>query len=428
MTSIIDRRKNGNNKTTGNRQKFIRRAHGQIKKAVKEAVKNRKVENIASNESDDNTITIPSKDLKEPHFKHGNGGNRKYVIPGNHDKVVGDIIPKPKSGRGGGGTDGSDSGEGEDDFAFTLTREEFLDFFFEDLELPDLVKTQLKDLDNYKLKRAGYTTVGMPSNLNIIRSMRNALGRQIALQSPFKKELDEIKKKLENCSDDDEKEKLLARIEFLEKKIKAVPFIDDIDIRYNSFEKRPNPTTQAVMFCLMDVSGSMGEVEKELAKRFFMLLYVFLQRHYEKIDLVFIRHHTTARECTEHEFFYDKESGGTVVSSALEKMAEIIKNRYNSADWNIYGAQASDGDNWNGDDETCLSLMNTKIMPFVQYFAYVQVGRDDQYDIWHQFEGDKPLWQTYVKLKTKYKNFAMDQIDSPKDIYPVFRELFKKKE
>lgn len=427
QTSIIDRRKNGKGKSTGNRQKFLRRASGQIKKAVKDAIEKKQVKDILSDK--DSAVSIPTKGISEPNFRHGKGGERDFVLPGNSDKIVGDVIPKPKGGDGGRGTEGSPDGEGEDDFIFTLTRDEFLDFFFEDLELPDLVKTQLKDIESYKLQRSGMSTTGMPANLNIIRSMQNAFGRQIALQAPHIEKIEELENKLKKTKSEATKKKILEEIEEQEKEKNAVPFIDDVDIRYNSYEKKPNPTTQAVMFCLMDVSGSMGEYEKDLAKRFFMLLYIFLERHYEKIDIVFIRHHTTADECTEKEFFYGTETGGTIVSSCLIKMDEIVKERYNTADWNIYTAQASDGDNWNNDGDQCIALLDQKIMPVVQYFAYVQVGRDQAYhQIWTNFDGDKPLWKSYVTVAGKHKNFVMDQIDNTKDIYPVFRELFKKKE
>jgi len=427
QTSVVDRRKNGKGKSTGNRQKFIRRARGQIKKAVKDAIEQKKVKDILSD--GDSAVSILTKGISEPRFRHGKGGDRDFVLPGNHDKVVGDIIPKPKGCQGRGGPNASPDGEGEDDFVFTLTRDEFLDFFFEDLELPDLIKTQLKDVESYKFHRAGLTTIGMPANLNIIRSMRNAFGRQIALQASYVEEIEELEKQLRKTKSEEKKKKILKEIEELEKEKDAVPFIDDVDIRYNSFEKKPNPTTQAVMFCLMDVSGSMGDYEKDLAKRFFMLLYIFLERHYEKIDIVFIRHHTTADECTEKEFFYGKETGGTIVSSCLKKMDEVVKDRYNTSDWNIYAAQASDGDNWQDDGNLCIEVLNEKIMPIVQYFAYVQVGRDTTYhQIWSNFDGDKPLWKSYVSIAGAHKNFAMDQIDTAKDIYPVFRELFKKKE
>ena len=177
----------------------------------------------------------------------------------------------------------------------------------------------------------------------------------------------------------------------------------------------PVPTSKAVMFCLMDVSGSMDEGRKELSKRFFILLYLFLTRHYEKIELVFIRHHTQAAEVDEENFFHARETGGTVVSSALILMEEIIKARYSPTEWNIYGAQASDGDNWHHDSGRCRELLNDKLLPLCRYFAYVQVADEEQ-----------NLWEEYSQLLEANRHFAMRKATEPSMIYPVFRDLFKK--
>jgi hypothetical protein len=165
----------------------------------------------------------------------------------------------------------------------------------------------------------------------------------------------------------------------------------------------------------MDVSGSMDEARKDMSKRFFMLLYLFLTRHYEKIELVFIRHHTQAAEVTEDEFFHATETGGTVVSSALTLMHEIVRARYPSGEWNIYGAQASDGDNWHHDSGRCRELLSEQILPLVRYYAYVQVA-----------EAEQNLWEEYTQLLESYRNFAMRKVSDAVEIYPVFRELFKK--
>jgi uncharacterized sporulation protein YeaH/YhbH (DUF444 family) len=165
----------------------------------------------------------------------------------------------------------------------------------------------------------------------------------------------------------------------------------------------------------MDVSGSMDEARKDTAKRFFILLYLFLKRYYERTDVIFIRHHTQAAEVSEEEFFQSTETGGTVVSSALLLMHQIIAARYSSSDWNIYGAQASDGDNWHHDSAKCRELLATKLLPHTRYFAYVQVAEEDQ-----------NLWEEYSQLAQTHANFAMRKIGEPSEIYPVFRELFKK--
>jgi len=206
-----------------------------------------------------------------------------------------------------------------------------------------------------------------------------------------------------------------AEIEQLRSTARHVPYIDPIDLRYRNRVKTPVPSAKAVMFCLMDVSGSMDEGRKDLSKRFFMLLYMFLTRHYDKIDLVFLRHHTQAQEVTEEEFFHATETGGTVVSSALVLMHEIVRARYPSNEWNIYGAQASDGDNWHQDSGRCREMLNDSILPLVRYYAYVQVA-----------EAEQNLWQEYSQLEGVRPNFAMRKVTQVQDIFPVFRDLFKK--
>lgn len=421
MSTIVDRRKNGNKKSLDNRQRFLKRARKNIKKQVDEIVQQRNIKDIDSGDK----ITIPQKGIAEPNFGNGKGGNRDFILPGNKDKIVGDSIKKPEGGDGQG-RNGSQDGEGEDEFSFNLTREEFLDFFFEDLELPDLIKTQLKDQDIFKLKRVGFSPVGNPSNLNIVRSMQAALGRQIALQSPYEKEIKELEEKRKKANTKRENDEIDIALLLANKERDLVPFIDDIDLRYNNFEKKPTPSTQAVMICMMDVSGSMGEYEKDLAKRFFMLLYLFLGRKYEKVDVVFIRHHHTAAEVDEQEFFYSKESGGTVVSTAMELADEIITKRYPTSDYNIYFAQASDGDNYSGDTVKVLNLLTKNIFPKIQYYAYVEVGHDPGY--WKSYyeagKSDSELWKQYETLGEN--RFHMRKIDTPKDIYPIFRDLFSR--
>ncbi|HHI94569.1 MAG TPA: YeaH/YhbH family protein [Gammaproteobacteria bacterium] len=417
MTQIIDRRINGKHKSAVNRQRFLRRFRQQIKKAVSDAIDSRSITEVDQGEK----INIPSKDTHEPVFGHGPGGRRDAVHPGNREFVSGDRIARPPNSGGGGGSEASDQGEGEDEFAFQLSREEFLEFFFEDLELPDLVKTQLTKITNFKSVRAGYSTTGVPSNIDIVRSLTGALARRIALRAPYSVELKEAQTELfalQNTGEHTTRiEELEEEIRRLEDKIATIPFVDTFDLRYRNRIQKPTPTTQAVMFCLMDVSGSMDEARKEMAKRFFILLYMFLTKTYENIQVVFIRHHTTAKEVNEEDFFYSRETGGTVVSSALELMLKIIKERFPTNDWNIYAAQASDGDNWDGDSPNCSALLNNSIMPLLQYFAYIEIMPHN-----HQ-----SLWRHYESVKTQHRNFDMQSIDSNNEIYPVFRKLFARK-
>lgn len=419
MIRIVDRRADSKKKSAVNRQRFMRRFKQQIRRAVADAIDGRSIKDLDNGES----VSIPTRDLSEPQFAHGQGGEWEQVFSGNDQFAAGDEINRPMGGGAGGGSGkgASDSGESQDDFVFQLSREEFLDIFFDDLELPHMVKTQLARIPLYKTRRAGYANDGVPTNLNLVRSMRGALGRRLALSAPYNgriRELHEEIEKLESCvpRDDDAIQKLKEEIGVLRAKIEAIPFLDTFDLRYNNRVRQPIPSTQAVMFCLMDVSGSMDEEKKATAKRFFMLLYLFLTRTYEQIEVVFIRHHTVAKEVDEEDFFHSRESGGTVVSSALELMRDIVRERYAGGHWNIYGAQASDGDNWENDSPRCRELLAEAILPFMQYFAYIEITPGDPQNLWREYE----------KLIGSQRNFAMQHIENYADIYPVFRELFKK--
>ncbi|WP_431276794.1 YeaH/YhbH family protein [Variovorax ureilyticus] len=422
LQQIIDRRLSGKNKSIGNRERFLRRYREQIGEAVRRAVSGRGIRDLEQGED----ITLPKRDVSEPVFGHGQGGDREYVHPGNREYVKGDRIERPQGGGAGSGS-GSQAGDGEggeDDFVFRLTKEEFMRVFFEDLALPHLIRTQLAEVPEWKSHRAGFTSDGTPANLHVVRSMRGALARRIALGGDSRKEIRELEAHLVHLQRSPratdamvqrEIRETEAKLEELRAKARRIPYLDPIDLRYRNRVKVPVPSAKAVMFCLMDVSGSMDEARKDMSKRFFMLLYLFLTKHYEKIELVFIRHHTQAAEVTEEEFFHATETGGTVVSSALTLMLDIIRARYPSTDWNIYGAQASDGDNWHQDSGRCRELLADHLLPLVRYYAYVQVA-----------EAEQNMWEEYTQLLESHKNFAMRKVSEAEDIYPVFRDLFKK--
>jgi uncharacterized sporulation protein YeaH/YhbH (DUF444 family) len=425
---IVDRRFDSKNKSSVNRARFIKRFKGQIRKAVSDAIGQRGVRDLDNGEK----IGIPGKDIAEPQFAHGRGGVWDSVNPGNDRFAQGDEVDRPLGGGAGGSGRGQASREGQglDDFVFTLTRDEFLDIFFDELALPNLVKRQLARIDQYKRVRAGYTQSGVPTNINLGRTMRGAAGRRIAIGAPHAARLRQLEQELRELlaslpvsvraddSDHPEVVRLRREIARLRARIEAVPFIDTFDLRYNNRVRIPQPTTQAVMFCLLDVSGSMDEERKNIAKRFFMLLYLFLTRNYERTEVVFIRHHTIAMEVDEDDFFTSRETGGTVVSSALELMRTVVAARYPSSSWNIYGAQASDGDNWNDDSPRCRALLQDALLPLVQYFAYIEITDGPPQN----------LWREYQQLQSSHPGvFAMQRIATVRDIYPVFRELFRKR-
>lgn len=419
MAHFIDRRLNGKNKSTLNRQRFIRRYKKQIKEAVSDAINKRSVTDISSGES----ISIPQRDISEPIFHQGKGGDRDMIHPGNDQFSTGDKIQRPPSGQGGGGGEGeaSDQGEGQDDFVFSISKDEYLDLLFEDLELPNLQQSQLDKLVQMKTHRAGFCNDGMPSNLDIVRSLQGSLARRVAMSAGKRRRLKEAEEELESLFNESvppehQIKTLKLEIEELKRKIAAVPFIDNYDLRFRNYEKRPHPTSKAVMFCLMDVSGSMDQATKDMAKRFYILLYQFLTRTYKDIEVVYIRHHTQAKEVDEQEFFYSQETGGTIVSSALKLMDEIVKERYSQGDWNIYAAQASDGDNWADDSPHCTDILTNKLLKTVRYYAYIEITTRAHQSLWREYQG----------IAQTHDNFAMQHIRGVEDIYPIFRELFKK--
>ena len=281
-----------------------------------------------------------------------------------------------------------------------------------------MVKKHLNTIVDWKQKRAGFTNNGNPSRLNIVKSFKNSMSRRMAMGIFFKKKIEEEEKKLKNKKlTKDQIEVIKKEIERLTKLMLSVSFMEEIDLQYNNFEKVAVPTTSAVMFCIMDVSGSMGENEKDIAKRFFMLLYLFLSKQYENIEIVFIRHHTAAKEVDEEEFFNSRESGGTVVLPALELMRDIINERY-SKDWNIYAAQASDGDVWDRNDaSSCGKILDQEILGLTQYMIYIEICR----------RSDSDLWEVYKSLSNRKENFEIGKIIEVSELWTVFRDFFKKK-
>lgn len=424
---IIDRRLNPGGKSLANRQRFLRRAKAQIQRAVRQTAGERDITDLERG----GEVSIPADGVREPSFRRsGEGGVHDHILPGNKRFVEGDTIDRPPGG-GGGGSSAGNSGEGEDDFRFALSREEFLDLFLEDLELPDLAKRRLATVEVQGMRRAGYSVTGSPVNLALLRSMRNALSRRIAMRRPKPSELAKLEEEIARLEKQGETEELLElrlKLEKLQLRSRRFPYIDPFDLRYRRFEPVSRPVAQAVMFCLMDVSGSMTEHMKDLAKRFYMLLYIFLTRRYKHVEIVFIRHTHEAKEVDEDTFFHSPETGGTVVSSALREMQRVVTERYPPENWNIYAAQASDGDNSPNDGATSAALLRDVILPACQYYAYLEVGSDHDRMQAGFINHKTALWQTYETLQEEGANIAMRKVNHRREIYPVFRELFRRRD
>lgn len=422
MSHFIDRRLYRGNRSVVNRGRFIRRYKARLKRSVADAVNKRSITDMDRGEN----VRIPSKDMREPTFGLGPGGTRDMVYPGNREYMPGDRIDRPEGGGNGSGRGSAGgSGQGEDDFVFELSREEFLDLLFDDLELPNLVRNQFIGVTEFNPVRAGFSPDGIPSNMDIPRSVKNGVARRIALGGPDRARIRELEEEIDvlfQAGADEEDERIMEmreEIDRLRGKIQARPFIDSHDSVYRAYTKQPKPVSQAVMLCIMDTSGSMDQLKKNLAKRFFILLYLFLQGRYEKIEVVFIRHHEKAQEVDEEEFFYSKETGGTVVSSALNLAYDIVRERYDTSTWNIYCAQASDGDNEYEDSQTCREILTDKLMPLVRYWTYVSIRPNTT---------AQSLWHAYAKVREVCPNLSMDTIREKEDVYPAFREFFKRQE
>ena len=418
MLQLIDRRPNSRGKSAVNRERFMRRYKAQIQGAVKKMIGERRIADMEKG----GEVRVPRKDISEPSFGFGHGGDREFVLPGNREFVAGDRIPRPDGGGGRGSGDEGGTGESEDAFVFSLSREEFMQIFFDDLELPNLARTAIGRSERKKSVRAGFAKTGVPANLAVIRTLKQSLARRIALAGGLKREMLELDAAFAHAvalGQADEAARIVEDIAHLERRRGIHPFIDEPDLRYRNRVLRPEPIARAAMFCLMDVSASMDEDKKDLAKRFFTLLYLFLTRKYQEVDLIFIRHTDDAEEVDEDRFFHDTRSGGTVVLSALELAEKIRRERY-ATDWNVYAAQASDGDAFGADPARSARFLREKILPSTRYYTYLELCSSQESD------HSSTLWSEYGRVAESTPNFAMKRASDRNEIYPVFRELFRK--
>ena len=424
---IIDRRPNPHGKNIENRRRVLVRAREAVQRAARDAVASGKLREVGQGRS----ISIPSDALHEPSLHRVfSSGTRDVVLSGNKVFSPGDRIQRPKSGsgKGGGAGEGGQEGGGEDGFRFVLSRDEFLDVFFDDLELPDLVKQRIATADTVSVSRAGLSSDGSPSQLDLGRTMRHSMARRIGLKRPKPEAVVELEGRIDALERDGaaaDHEALLAlksELAVALRRMGRVPWIDPVDLRYRRFNLTRMPSTRAVMFCLMDVSGSMTERMKDLAKQFFLLLHVFLERRYKRVDVVFIRHTEVAEEVDEDTFFHDPRTGGTVVSSALIELLRVQGERYPSDGWNIYVAQASDGDNSGSDTPKSCTLLREQILPLVQYYAYIEIVGSGAV-----IRGETDLWRGYRTVAEANERLTMRQVADKKDIFPVFRDLFARR-
>lgn len=390
MAIILDRTNRDKNQSAENRRRFIKRYKNQLRDAVHNSTHKQKISNIGKKRK----VKIKGNSISEPMFRQGDGGTRSKVHVGNKKYTKGTQIPRPKGGQSQrGGTDGAD---GSESFQFTLTKEEFFELYFNDMALPDFIKKGLNSETVFEYKRAGYTKEGNYSKLDIKKTFEQSLARKIASK----------------------KEK--------------PRFLEDVDLRFRNYTKQPVVVQKAVMICLMDVSGSMSQSMKDLARRFYLLLYLFLEKEYNAVELRFITYTTTAQEVTEEDFFYGTLTGGTSVIAGLKKVHSVI-DEYELSKNNIYLAMVSDGDYFGPEeDDICQLLFDLKDK--LQYMAYIQVPYHQPASLFSTAYSDEEygllaLINTLTKYLTKSDGSSKiqgRQIATPEDVYPVLHDLFKK--
>ena len=233
---IVDRRLNPGSKSLENRQRFLRRAKALVQGAVKKSSQDRDIRDVLEG----GEVSIPLDGMNEPRFRR-EGGTRDMVLPGNKKFIEGDMLPR--SGEGRGKASGAGEGDSEDAFRFVLSRDEFVDLFLDDLELPDLAKRKLAEAESEGLRRAGYSTSGSPAKISVSRTVQLAMARRIALRRPRPETIAQLEAEIADC-DEARRVELMAELDALKAKFRRIPYIDPIDIRYRRFETMPKPVAR----------------------------------------------------------------------------------------------------------------------------------------------------------------------------------------
>ncbi len=377
-------------KTNADRSATDRSRHKKkIDRAIKEGIHDIIAEESIIGQDGKKKIKIPVRGIKEYKFVYGRGNGSKGVGSAqNKDIKKGQVIKKGKKRRSGSGKpDKPGSAPGEEYYDVEITLDELAKYLFDDLNLPDLEKKHNDSVYSEKIKRKGYRKKGIRVRLSKKETLKNKIKR--------------FKKSVKNQTfDPDSGERF--------------PFHEE-DLKYKHIDVKKKPVTNAVIFFIMDVSGSMGKQKKFLARSFFFLLYQFLRYRYESIDLVFISHTTEASEVNEDDFFKKASTGGTYISSGLNKAMDVMKERYPVSSWNIYCFHCSDGENFSEDNEKAIKAMK-EIINISQLSSYIQISRS-QDTIWGEEMAN--LFSTLVNEK-----FKIIKIAEKEDIWPQFKKLF----
>lgn len=432
---FVDRRKSGRGKSLNNRQKLLKRIKGSIKNANPVDIDSGGVKGAGAGSASkqlNNPVKIARKALAEPTFHYApQTGEREIVLIGNDRWLKGDEFPVSGGGGGKGSGSGAGDGEdGEDDFIVNISKSEFFDVFFEDCELPDLRDSHEKTLPEAVMKPAGFQKNGNPGQLSVIRSFKNSQARRLALTRSSREELELLEAEYQQLAtqladtteaNDDVHARMAAlevQIDALRKKISSVTLFEDVDLRYRKSDRVQVKAADAVFIMVMDISGSMDEEKKRIARKFFSLQYAFIKRKYPQTDLVFIAHTTDAEEMDEEEFFSTRKNGGTLVSPAYALVHSIIKERYDATQSNIYLSGASDGDNAEYDNPVVIEeIEESGLLTKLRHMVYAQVGY--QYSTW-----GSNLGTVMESISNTNKKVVTVKIETEGEVFGAFKKIY----
>lgn len=393
-----------------NRAAEDRRRHKQlVEQSIKKNIGSIIAEESIIGQSKDKKIKIPIRGIKEFQFIYGK--NVSGVGSGDGSEKRGDKIGEDaQEGQKGNGKAGNQ--EGEDIYETEITIEELIKYLFDDLNLPDIDRKKLSSIEWVRnSKKSGYQRKGIPPRLAKKRSVVEKIKRQQA----YKRNLAEADKEGVspfNNSDNGVK----SDVYFTSDAKKHFPFMED-DLRYRRVKESFKKDYNAVVICIMDVSGSMDITKKYIARSFYFLLYQFVRLKYSNVEVVFIAHTTTAKEVSEQEFFHKGESGGTYISSGYEKALEIIEQRYNPSNWNIYAFHCSDGDNWAEDDARAIEMAK-ELCEVCNLFGYGEIATG-------YFSPGSTISTEYQKA-INAKNFSVVTMYTKEDILLGLKGLLDK--
>jgi hypothetical protein len=336
----------------------------------------------------DKIIKVPIRSVKEYRFIYGD--NSPGVAQGDGQQKTGDVVQQgDQEGKGQSGKGGDQPGV--DAFETDITLEELIAIMFDDLELPELEKKSLKEVVSEDArKRKGHRKAGIRPRLDKRATARNRARRWMSVRQT------------REMGPDGEKPRF--------------PFHED-DMRYYHIVPTTKEASNAVIFCIMDTSGSMGTVKKYLARSFYFLLYQFVRQKYANVEVVFIAHHTEAKEVSEEDFFHKVESGGTYISSGYKKALEIIEDRYHPSLWNVYAFHCSDGDNFYSDNERAHQSAE-ELCKVCNLFGYGEIKPSGS----AYYSGS--MLEVFGQIKAD--NFHMITIEKKEDLWEGFRSFLMK--